>query len=241
MHNRGVDRALGGALIHRSVMAALALLGALVSAPAIAARSFFTDYADVIEPHNCEMEFASTPQHARASENERSDSAPLACGVGLQTGIAGARVSRGNDHWPAFAFVGKTALRRLDDGQLGVALAYSVVAEKLPGDDFKQSRASALLVATESRMPVLIHANLGVTHDRIVGSNTNLWAFAAEHVGERLGYGAEAFGEGTRSAWLGAGARYAVVPDRVILDTAFAARSNSSRARRATIGLTLAF
>jgi len=222
---------------------ALASVGLLALAPAWAARPFVTDDADIIAPEACELELVHATQHQRAAPDERNSSAQLACGIGLNTefGASGARATRGDEHWPVVALVGKTGLRRVADGELGLAVAYSLLGEKLPGAAFKQTRAAAALVATETQGRVLFHGNLGFVRDRIARNTTTLWALAVERIGERFDFGGELFGESTRSAWLGAGGRYAVLPNRLSVDTSYAMRGNSTRARRATLGMVLAF
>ena len=248
MHDRGVDagarkrltcvRGRGVALV-----AVAALAGVLVGMPVFAARPFVTDDADVIKPGACEVELVHTEQRARMAPAERSSSAQLGCGVGASTelALAGQRTTRGSEHWPALVVGGKTGLRPVSEGDLGVAVAYSFVGEQLPSNAFKQSRAAASLIATESLGRVLVHGNLGFAHDRLVHANTTLWGLAVEKLGDRLDFGGEVFGENARSAWLGAGARYAVLPDRLSIDASYSVRSNSARARRATLGMTLAF
>jgi hypothetical protein len=224
-------------------LAWFAVLGALAAAPVFAARPFLTDDADVIKRGDCEVELVYATQSAHSLQSEGSTSAQLGCGVGLNTelSLAGLRVKRGSDDWPAVAVAGKTGLRPVADGALGVAVGYALLGEKQPGSEFKQTRAAVYLVATESLGNVLVHGNFGFAHDRIAHEGSTIWAVALEHTGERFDVGAEIFGESTRSAWLGVGARYAVLPNRLSVDTSYAIRGNSTRAQRATIGMVLAF
>src|SRR5882672_5114965 len=160
MHDRGVDAAAGARkrLIRVrgsgvAVVAVAALAGMFAGMPAFAARPFVTDDADVIKPGACEVELVHTEQRARMAPAERSSSAQLGCGVGASTelALAGQRTRRGSEHWPVLLVGGKTGLRPVSEGDLGVAVAYSFVGEQLPGSAFKQTRAAASLVATESR------------------------------------------------------------------------------------------
>jgi hypothetical protein len=250
MHHRGADAA-GRALTRGAwrcvlaarVLAAFAALGPCAPAPALAARPFVTDDADVIKPGGCEIELVQAEQRAHDTEDEGSTSAQLSCGIGGNTelSLAGLRAKRGSEHWPAVAIGGKTALRPLAEGELGIAIAYTLLGEKLPGSEFRETRGLASLVATQSLGHVLAHANFGYAYDRIAHVGRAVWAFALEHTGERFDFGGEIFGESTRSAWLGAGARYAVLQDRLSIDASYAVRGNSSRARRATVGVTIAF
>jgi len=99
----------------------------------------------------------------------------------------------------------------------------------------------ATLVATASFGQVLAHGNFGHTYDHTAHAGNTVWAFAMERLGERFDFGGELYGESTRTPWLGAGARYAVLPDRLSVDASYAVRMNSSRAKRATLGMTIAF
>jgi len=250
MHHHGVDAAAGALTrltcargCSLALFAMAALVGVLTAEPSFAARPFVTDDADVIKPGACEVELVHSEQRARMAQAERSTSAQLGCGVGASTelALAAQRTTRGSEHWPVLMVGGKTGLRPVSDGALGVAVAYSLVGEKLPGSAFKQTRAAASLVATESRGRVLAHGNLGFAHDRVLHANTTVWGFAVEKLGDRFDFGGEVFGENSRSAWLGAGARHAVLPDRLSVDASYSVRSNSARARRVTLGMTLAF
>jgi hypothetical protein len=175
----------------------MALLAAVTAAPVFAARPFVTDDADVIQRGDCEVELVYARQHAHSMQSEGSSSAQLACGVGLKTelSLAGLRIQRGPDDWPAAAVGGKTALRPVADGGLGLAMSYLLLGEKQPASEFKQTRASVSLVATESLGRLLVHGNIGYAHDRIEHAAAAIWALALEHAGERFGFGAEVFGE----------------------------------------------
>jgi hypothetical protein len=250
MHDRGVGGA--GATLSRSLcarvfaargLATLAALGLDAGGPASAARPFVTDDADVITPASCEVELVQAAQLAHDAEREGSSSAQVSCGVGARTelSLAGLRFTRGSEHWPAIAIGGKTGLRPVAEGDIGVAVAYSLLGEKQPGSELRETRGLATLVATGSLGHILAHGNFGYTYDRIVHAGTAVWAFAMEHLGERFDFGGELYAEGTRSPWLGAGARYAVLRDRLSVDASYVVRMNSSHAKRATVGMTIAF
>jgi hypothetical protein len=240
MHDRGAD-ATGRVLTPGPGLAALAL--ACFSTQVFAARPFFTDDADVIKPGSCEIEIVQAAQWARAEPSERASSGQLGCGVGASTELtlAGLRLTRGQDDWPALIAGGKTGLLPVADGELGLALAYALTGEKLPGSEFRVTRGAASLVTTQTLGRTLVHGNFGFARDRVEGKNLPVWGMAVERIGTRFDYGGELYGESTRSAWLGAGARYAVLPDRFSIDASYAMRGNSARVRRATVGVTLAF
>lgn len=247
MHDRRTAGGRGTAVRLKRLPAALLPAGVAlalsVAAPAEAARPFFTEDADIIERGACEVEAVAAGQRARGASNEDAASAQLACGVGHASELAlgAARLARGDDHWPALGIGGKTGLRPAAGGGPGVTLAYSLAGERLPGAAFRSTRAAASVVATTAVQSTLVHGNLGFAHDRVTHAGSATWAFAVEKTGERLDFGGEIFGESTRSAWVGAGGRYAFERDRLSLDASVAIRSNSARPRRASVGVTFAF
>jgi len=235
------DDRTGRVRLARCAATAIGLLA--ICSGAHAARPFFTEDADIIQRGNCEVELVQVEQRARMTEAESGTSAQLACGVPASTELAviGFRIRRGAEHWPGAGVGGKTGLQPVGDGALGVAIAYSLLAEKLPGASFQRSRSAISLVGTQTAGRMLFHGNVGFARDHFERENLVPWAAAAEHLGERFDFGGEVFAEGRRSAWLGAGARYAALPDRLSLDLSYAVRTNSARTRRATFGMTLSF
>ena len=223
--------------------AAAAISSLAICGGAHAARPFFTEDADIIQRGNCEIELVQAGQSAGGTEPDRITSAQLGCGLPASTELAviGLRVGRGTEHWPAAGVGGKTGLQPVGDGALGVAIAYALLYEKLPGASYQRSRSAISLVGTQTAGHVLLHGNVGFARDHFARENLVPWAAAAEHLGERFDFGGEVFAEGSRSAWFGAGARYAALPDRLSLDASYAIRANSARSRRATIGMTLSF
>lgn len=223
----------------------LAILGSglVACTPALAGRPFATEDAGVLAQGKCELELFQVSQRARGAEAERSSTAQVGCGVAesTQLALAYARNRADGEHWPALSLVGKTALRPVADRDVGVALAYSLTGERLPGRETEFSGAALSLVGTEVRGATQFHANLGVRHDRVANDSATTWAFAMELPGERLDYGLELFGEDSRSAFVGAGLRIAAIAGRLALDGSYAIQANSGRERLITIGLKAAF
>jgi hypothetical protein len=53
--------------------------------------------------------------------------------------------------------------------------------------------------------------------------------------------GVEVFGQSSESAWIGAGARYAIEAEKLWVDLSFAVQGGGNHARQGTMGLKYAF
>jgi hypothetical protein len=233
---------------HRAAAARLlqpAVLVAALSASgqALAGRPFATEDAGVLDRGRCEIEVVGARERGRDQEPERATSARLGCGVGAATqlGFGGARYRVSPERWTTLAVDGKTSLRPGGPGDVAVALAYAIGAEKRPGGGYEHALTSLDLVASETRGSVTFHGNLGARRHELAGSTAFAWAFAIEQSGDRFDAGIEAFGENSRSAWYGAGLRYAITPGRFLIDASYVVRGNSSREQRTTVGLKVLF
>jgi hypothetical protein len=88
----------------------------------------------------------------------------------------------------------------------------------------------------------MFHANLGLTRNHVEGRNAKVYAFAVERLGEQgIDVGGEVFGQSGESAWIGAGARYAIEAEKLWVDLSLAGQSGGSHARQVTLGLKVAF
>lgn len=221
--------------------AAATLMG--LSLPAFAGRPFATEDAGVLEPRSCELESFVARATAREAPRERGWWVQPGCGVGLHTQLAaGGGATRVEDESTrALALAGKTYVRQLQDDQAGFTVAYQVGWSKRPGESFKHGSTDVKGVLTVPLGELLLHANLGWNRAQIDRINSTTWAVAIEKpVGKGFDIGAEAYGDDRSDAWIGIGARYAVVPEKFFVDASYALQTDSARARLLTIGIKLA-
>ena len=155
----------------------------------------------------------------------------------------GARAFQAEDqHHTIGALIGKTALRRLSDESFGVALAYAFGGIKTAKEDWRRDASAVGLVVSIPRGRTLVHANLGVLRNHVDNETAATYALALERLGEQgLDVGVEVFGEHRGGPWLGTGARYAVLPEKLFIDFSYAQQIDGARTRLLTVGLKYAF
>ena len=95
MHDDRTDRAR----VARATAAAIGLLA--ICNGVHAARPFFTEDADIIQPGNCEIEVVLADQRAGGTDPESGTSAQLGCGLPASTELAviGFRLRRDCKQW----------------------------------------------------------------------------------------------------------------------------------------------
>lgn len=216
----------------------------LLAQPSQAGRPFATDDAGVLASGDCELEAYGSRLQSRVDPTESGGWAQVGCGAGFGTQLAvgGGRFRAGDGTSAIASLVGKTALRRLTDDGIGVALAYAVGGTKPPDGSLRHARSSAALVVSMPRGRTLLHANLGIDRNHLEGTTATTYALAIERRGERrVDVGIELYGQRGESPWIGTGARYAIEPDKLFADLSFAARTGAGSARQLTIGLKYAF
>jgi hypothetical protein len=87
---------------------------------------------------------------------------------------------------------------------------------------------------------LLLHANLGWNRGHRISTTT--WAVAFEYAtAAGFDFGVEAYGDDRSAAFVGLGARYAVLAEKFFVDMSYAEQTDSARARSLTVGLKLAF
>ncbi|HEU0201226.1 MAG TPA: hypothetical protein VFR86_12425 [Burkholderiaceae bacterium] len=225
----------------RAVVAAALTLVAL---PAVAGRPFATEDAGVLEPGECELESFYARATARDTPRETGWWLQPGCGIGVRTQLAvGAGMTRvEGESTRAVAVAGKTYLRPLTDDQWGLTVAYQLGMARPPGESFEHDLTEVRAVVTVPLGQTLVHANVGWNRAQVDRIDSTLWAVAIERpLLKALDVGAEAYGDDRTAAWLGVGARYAVVADKFFVDASYAVQTNSARARLLTIGIKLEF
>ena len=209
-----------------------------------AGRPLVTEDAGVLGRGECEIETFLARERASEEPTVRGWSAQIGCGIGLSTQLAlNATGSEADDERVRrFALTGKTSLRELTDEQAGVAIAYFFGAEKLPAASYKYETTSLTAVATLPVDKWLFHANLGWARSQSAGSDSTIWAVAAERteVGP-VDLAVESFGDDHSAAWIQVAARWAIVPERFFLDASYGVQASGARPTLLTIGAKFAF
>lgn len=228
-------------------LAAIAV--ALALAPsAHAGRPLVTEDANVLDRGACELESFAARARERDAPSTRSISVQAGCGIGLDTQLALQAVrTRGGEAGDTLALVGKTALRAPTDDSAGFTIAYALGADR-PRDDpgwrrFRAETGTVLGVLTAPLGVATLHANLGWTRQRSSGTNSTLWAVAVERE-QALGpvdLMAETYGDDRSAPWLALAARWAVIPERLMLDASYGVQTASGHPRLVTVGVKFAF
>lgn len=235
-----------GRLIELAARWAWILLPALACGAAQAARPLVTEDAGVLGRGECELEGVAG-RTSSSGPGETTALLQVACGVGLQTQLAGAfGTSRTEGESSlAAAATGKTSLRELTDEQAGVALAYALAGGRPSGMGWRYGSTTLLGVVTVPlRKEWLLHANLGASYSRPERATTAIWAAAVEVLrveGSAFDLMAETFGTQRDPPWVNAGVRYTVVPERFTINASFGAQGGSERTKLATVGFKLNF
>lgn len=195
----------------------------------------------------CELEAFVLRARERDAPSARGGAVQPNCGIGWQTqlGIAAGRTEAAGEAIASLALIGKSALRELTATQTGLALAYSVVGARLPGQGFKHdSTALAAVVSAPLDKELVLHANLGWLRTQADRLNATIWALALERTGlfERVDVGAEVYSDDRMpGAFFGIGARYAVMPETFLIDFSWARSGSGIRATLATLGIRISF
>ena len=209
-------------------------------AAAHATRPMVVDDASITSPGNCQVE--SWTQHT-ASQTEYW--AVPACNVGetweLAAGIGRIGPDGPGDTYRSGVVQAKTVFRPLQKNSWGIGLTIA--------NQFRQGAGvagdlSVLIPVSVSLLDdrVLAHANVGWLRAHANGQDDGFWATGAEWaVRPRLTLTLETYGTGRGHGFTQAGARFAVIPDRLALDAGVASRIGHIGAERYfTFGLTLA-
>lgn len=222
------------------------MLAALACGSAHAGRPLVTEDAGVLGRGDCEFEGVAG-RLSLVGPSERTGLLQVACGVGLQTQLAGAlgtaRIE--GEHSLQAAVTGKTSLRELTDDQAGVALAYAFSGARPSGMGWRYGSTALLGVVTVPvQKELLLHGNLGASYSRVDRETSAIWAAAAEVL--QVGATAfdvmvEMFGTQREPPWLNAGLRYTLVPERFTVNGSFGMQGGSERAKLATVGFKLNF
>lgn len=202
-----------------SRIALFCLLQAL-ALPALAARPFVTDDARLTTAGSCQLE-----SWVRIYPESREIWALPACNPfgNLELTAGGGKAT--NDGQPGsddFIFQLKTLLRPLETNGWGLGLAGGMVhhpqvnpGPNLLGNTFVYVPMSVSFADDK----VVMHANLGWLKDKASGEHRATWGLGGEfRLHDRLTGIAETFGDSSSGTFWQAGARFAILPERVQLD-----------------------
>lgn len=211
-------------------MKRLALLGLLqaVTLPALAARPFVTDDARMTTAGSCQLE-----SWMRVYPESREVWALPACNPwgNLEFTFGGGRAKNsGENATQDYMFQFKTLFRPLETNGWGWGLAAGSVQHpdinpgpNLLGNTFVYVPVSFSFADDK----VVIHNNLGWLKDKSTGDHRLTWGVGGEfHVSTRVTAIAEAFGDNRNGPFWQAGARFAIVPERVQVDATFGRELN---------------
>ena len=224
----------------RRISHVLALAACLAAPASWAGRPLVTEDAEVLARGECEIEgFFGRVEKPRGD----SHSLQLGCGVGggTQLGLGAGRDRSEDDRVNAIAVNGKTGLREPSPGQPGLAIAYAASGLKHFGGPLRLDASEIKGVATLDSDGWLYHFNAGWAYAHEERAHRAIWALAVERPNALgpIDLMAETFGDNKSNPWVQLGARWAVVPERLLLDASWGLQSRHGRPRQATLGFTL--
>jgi hypothetical protein len=222
------------------LIAAASALG--LGSAAWAGRPLVTEDAGVLNRGECEIE-----SYAGRADKPAINAqwAQIGCGTGFNTQLAigaGREKSEGERSTTA-ALTGKTFLRELTDEQAGFAFSYAFSGAKESAGSFGHEATELKGVVTVRHGDWLFHGNLGWQRSHGTRTTSSLFGLAVERTGAfgPVDLMAEVFGNDHEAPWVQAGARWAVIPKRLFLDSSWGVQTDSKRLRQLTVGLKLAF
>lgn len=172
-----------------------------------AGRPLATEDADILEPRDCEWEYFVARESASASPSVKGWTTQVGCGIGLSTqvALAYARARAQGLTAQGLVLVGKTGLKERKGDSLGLTLAWTLGAEKVPGSSHELTQLN--LVATKELAENLTgHANLGWARSEFACASSTTWNVATEYsLGAGVDLMAEYYDDDRSKPWLGAG------------------------------------
>lgn len=193
---------------------------ALTWASAHAARPFMTDDARITTAESCQLE-SWTRQYRDRNENWVLPACNLTGNFEITAG-AGRFHADGQTHSTDQVLQGKTLLRPLETNSWGWGVAFGVVrhAGSQAGSNNPGSRYIYLPLSWSMHDDqVVVHANLGWTHERQSQKNLTSWGLGAEYwVHPKVMLIAETFGDDRQKPLVQTGLRFSVIPGLLQID-----------------------
>ncbi len=201
----------------------VALASLFVTLHAQAARPFVTDDARLTTAGSCQLE-----SWIRIYPESRESWALPGCNPGgnLELTLGGGKASYAGETATRDDVVQlKTLFRELSTNSWGIGLALGTIRHvgATAGPNQFGATYGYLPISVSHRDDAFImHYNLGMLRERSGGRNNLTWGIGAEiQALPRLIAIAEAFGDNHANPYWQAGARYAIVPNRVQVDATF--------------------
>lgn len=226
------------------VFAAAAGMALLHASTAWAGRPLQTEDAGVLGAGECELESAAGREKPKDEGSTRDGYVQFGCGFGYrsQVALSASRTKSPGDRADEVAVVGKTALLELTDDSTGVVVAWAFGGMKPRGGNFKYESTEIKGVVTHPVGDWQFHANLGWSRSQADHQNTTIWSVAAERTSlGPVDVMAEVFGDDRAPAWINAGIRWPVIPEKFFLDASYGVQMDSGKTKLATVGLKLTF
>lgn len=202
--------------------------------PALAARPFVTDDARLTTAGSCQLE-----SWVRIYPDSRELWALPACNPfgNLELTAGGGKAK--NDGQPSsgdYIFQLKTLLRPLETNGWGLGLAAGTVhhpqvnpGPNLLGNTFVYMPVSVSFADDR----IVMHANVGWLKDKASGEHRTTWGLGWEfRLNEHITGIAESFGDNSAGTFWQAGARFAIIPERVQVDATLGRELNGPASSR---------
>lgn len=219
-----------------------AALAACLMAATAGAGPRVTETADALPAGDCELEAGVARDRASGAPQVRGSELVFGCGVGANTQINAnwVRESSEGAHASGYGLLGKTTFVMPEAGRIGWGLAYGIAGARHGGGSLRWQEATASLVATrELAGSWLLHANLGVGHERESRQNSTLWSVGVEST-DALALAADVYGDDRSRPWISGGVGYSW-GGGFSASVHLAQQFEQPRLRSVTLGLKLVF
>lgn len=203
------------------------LTSVLAASAAHAARPFFTDDARIVDRGHCQVESFSKTQRAYAGSELW---VMPACNIrGVELTLGRNRIEDEQNTVRQAKFL----LRELEDNGPGYAFSLG----SFGGDPYVNGIASYSF-----RKRAVLHANLGVIHNRLPDTNRETWGLGIEvPLSGRWTVASETFGQRGDTPTRHVGLRYTFIPKRVQVDATVGEQPAEPARRFYSFGLRLLF
>ncbi len=220
----------------------LVALAAGLMATTAGAGPRVTETADALPARDCELETGVARERASGVPALRGTEVVFGCGIGANTQINAiwARESSEGAHASGYGLQGKTTFVMPEAGGVGWGLAYGIAAARNDSGSLRWQEAAVSLAATrELAGGWLLHANLGVGHERESRRNSTLWSLGVEST-DTLALAADIFGDDRSRPWVSGGVGYSF-GGSFSASVRLAQQFEQPRLRSVTLGLKLVF
>jgi len=203
------------------------------SCAAWAGRPLSVEDASVVEDHGCQVE-AWVDRSRDATTGWIVPACNFFWNTEWQAGFA--RSHEGQTRFSDAYIQAKSLWREVtDDSPFGFASVLGATRKPLNATHrgYDNPYALAVLTIAAGSAPVLVHGNVGWTHDRETSRDATLWGVAAEApVSASVALMGEVFGENSERPFWRLGARWSAIPKRLEVDLSYLARSGATSAER---------